>query len=291
MTAVGDPLLITHEHCLDGATCAVLGLAAGLEPAFVYPDRVEAYLDGMASDRPVILADVALPLAGYRKAQDRILAIVDHHQSSLPLQGEPRVHLDLSRCGSTGLYHFLVDTGRLTADARWDPLLRAVDDYDLWRPEHKDGEQLNRLFHDRGFAWYREKYRTGFEPLTAEERERLAVLEQEEALFVARQIERAVDFTAGGHPCAVVVVDGEGAMNEVAHALLQGGRHAVLLIKPDGRISCRTTPEVDAAQLMEEGFAGGGHPRAAGGRIAPEGGTIGPDAQQWLIARTQAILR
>ncbi len=268
----------------------MLGLAAGLEPAFVYPDRVEAYLDGMDADRPVILADVALPLSRYQREEARIVAIVDHHQSSLPLQGQLRVHLDLSRCGSTALYQFLVETGRLEASSRWDPLLQAVDDYDLWRPDHRDGEQLNRLFHDRGFTWYREKFAHGFEPLTAEDRERLAALEREEALFVARQIEHAVDFTAGGHPCAVVVVDGEGAMNEVAHALLLGGRHAVLLIKPDGRISCRTTTEVDAARLMEEGFAGGGHPRAAGGRIAPEAGAIGPDAQRWLIARTQAIL-
>jgi len=284
------PLLITHERCLDGAACAVVGMAAGFDVAFVYPDRVQDYLDGLAADRPVVLADVALPKAGYEKEKHRVIAIVDHHQSTLPLQGEAGVHLDLAHAGSMGLYRWLVDTGRLLADDRWMPLLRAVEDYDLWRPERREGERLNRLFHDKGFSWFREKYRAGFQPLTAEEEARLKVLEAEEARFVARQLERAVDFTAGGHPCTVVFVDGEGALNEVAHALLAGGRDAAFLIKPDGRISCRTTSAVDAAWLMEEGFSGGGHPRAAGGRIAPEGGAVGPEAQAWLIARAKAVL-
>jgi oligoribonuclease NrnB/cAMP/cGMP phosphodiesterase (DHH superfamily) len=290
MSSPGAPLLITHEHCLDGATCAVVGMAAGLEPAFVYPDRVQDYLDGIPSDRAVILADVSLPLPQYRKEQARIVAIVDHHQSALPLKDEPRVQLDLVHAGSMGLYRWLVKNGRLAPDPRWEPLLAAVEDYDLWRADHKAGERLNRLLHDRGFAWFSEKFRDGFQPLTPEEEERLQVLEEEEAVFIARQLEHREDFTAGRHRCAVVVVDGEGAINEVAHRLLQAGSDAVFLIKPDGRISCRTTPAVDAARLMEEGFAGGGHPRAAGGRIPPEGGEIGPEAQAWLIGRAQSIL-
>jgi oligoribonuclease NrnB/cAMP/cGMP phosphodiesterase (DHH superfamily) len=284
------PLLVTHDHCLDGAACGVLGQAAGFDVAFVYPDGAAAYLAELDPERPVVLADVSFARSVYDREQHRLLALLDHHQSALTLSGLPRVHLDLRRCGSTLLYAWLTETGRLAPGDAWTRLLTPIEDYDLWRPDHRLGERLNRLFHALGWEWFQAKYAAGWVPLTAAEEQQLAALEAAERAFVARQVQAAERFQAGRLHLAVVSLDEEGAVNEVAHALIADGHDAVFIIKPDGRLSCRSTDAVDAARLMEEGFSGGGHRRAAGGRLPPESGWPGPEAAHWLIRRLKTLL-
>ncbi len=283
--------LVTHDHCLDGAACAVLGLAAGMDPAFVYPDGAAAFLAALPPDRPVVLADVSFPADVYEREAGRLVALIDHHQSAGSLADRPRVHIDQRHCASTLLYEWLTATGRLAADdARWRPLLEPVDDYDLWRADHAAGQALNRLRMARGWEWFRDKFRGGWSPLTEDERQQLAQLEAEEEAFIARHTARAEFFSAGAHRLAVVPLDEEGAVNELSHRLL--GAHdlaAVIAIKPDGRLSCRTSPRLDAARFMEAGFQGGGHPRAAGGRL-PAGMHLA-DGAGWVkeqAARTVA---
>lgn len=282
--------LVTHDRCLDGATCAVVGLAAGLVPAFVYPDGAAALLASLPSDRPVVLADVSFAAEVYPREAGRLVALIDHHQSALPLSGLPRVHIDQRHCGSTLLYEWLTATGRLEADeARWRPLLEPVDDYDLWRPDHAAGQALNRLFMERGFDWYRAKYADGYQPLTSDEEAQLNDLVEREQNFIARYTPRAHEFAAGPHRLVVVRLEEEGAVNELSHTLLtENGADAVIVIKPDGRLSCRSTPAVDAARLMEAAFQGGGHPRAAGGRLkaglAPENGV------DWVMSQAAGAL-
>jgi hypothetical protein len=283
-------LLVTHDHCLDGAACGVLGQAAGFEVAFVYPDGAAAYLADLDPNRPVVLADVSFARPVYDREEHRLVALLDHHQSALTLSGLPRVHLDLNKCGSTLLYAWLTDTGRLAASRAWDQLLQPIEDYDLWRADHRLGERLNRLFHALGWDWFQSKYAAGWTPLTDQEEQQLTALEEAERAFVARQVQAARRFQAGPFHLAVVSLDEEGAVNEVAHALIADGHDAVFIVKPDGRLSCRSTDAVDAARLMEEGFAGGGHRRAAGGRLPPESGWPGPEAVPWLIRRLQTLL-
>lgn len=281
--------LITHDHCLDGATCGVLGLAAGMDPSFVYPDGAEAYLRTLPDDEPVVLADISFPVNVYQSQAHRLVALIDHHQSALPLQGLARVHLSMDYCASTLLYRWLLETEQLSADDAWAPLLQAVNAYDLWLSDHQAGQNLNRLFHDLGWAWFRDKFAHGWTDLTAEEQERLTRLLEEEQIFVRRHVEQARHFQAAGHPLAIVTLESEGAVNEVAQTLLLGGTDGVWMIKPDGRISCRTTTVLDAAKIMEAGFEGGGHPRAAGGRL-PSSVSDSPEAADWVISRLRQIL-
>lgn len=283
--------LVTHYNCLDGATCGVLGVAAGMVPAFVYPDGALAYLKALAPEIPVVLADVSFPRTAYDTEAPRLVQLIDHHQTALPLRGLPRVRIEMEHCGSTLLYRWLTETGYLTRDRAWEPLLAAVDDYDLWRPEHKVGQDLNRLFHDLGWEWYRDKYLKGWAELTEEETDRLRLLVTEEEAFVHRHLsERTETFQAGSHPMALVILDGEGAVNEIAHQLLEEGAHGVVMLKLDGRLSIRSTPALDAARLMEEGFSGGGHPRAAGGRL-PSAIANTNEAPAYIIRHTDQIVR
>lgn len=281
--------LVTHDHCLDGATCGVLGLASGMDPDFVYPDGAEAYLRALPDDEPVVLADISFPVNVYPSQAHRLVALIDHHQSALPLQGLAGVHLSMDDCASTLLYRWLLETGRLSPDDAWLPLLKAVNAYDLWLSEHQAGQNLNRLFHDLGWEWFRDKFAHGWVDLTADEHERLARLMAEEQTFVRHHVEKARHFQAAGHLLALVTLEAEGAVNEVAQTLLLGGVDGVIMIKPDGRISCRTTTVLDAAKLMEAGFEGGGHPRAAGGRL-PSSVSGSPQAADWVIERLRQVL-
>lgn len=290
-TDLSEIQLVTHYNCLDGATCGVLGVAANMTPAFVYPDGALAYLQALNPKTPVVLADVSFPPGAYDSVAPRLVQLIDHHQTALPLRGLPRVRIEMEHCGSTLLYRWLTETGHLSRDAAWEPLLAAVDDYDLWRPEHKVGQDLNRLFHDLGWEWYRNKYRQGWTELTEAEADRLRVLVTEEEAFVHRHVsERTETFQAGSHPMALVVLDGEGAVNEIAHQLLQQGAHGVLMLKLDGRLSIRSTQALDAARLMEEGFSGGGHPRAAGGRL-PASVANDKEAPAFIMRQTDEVVR
>jgi oligoribonuclease NrnB/cAMP/cGMP phosphodiesterase (DHH superfamily) len=279
--------LVTHQHCLDGATCGVLGLAAGMDPHFVYPDGALAYLESLPPEQEVVLADVSFARDAYESQASRLVALIDHHQSALPLEGLPRVHLYLDHCASTLLYRWLTETGRLTPDPRWVPLLQAVDDYDLWRPDHAAGQDLNRLLHALGWEWFRDKYHRGFVPLTSGEAERLRAVVDEEQEFVSRHLDRVERFDAHGYALAAVELDGEGAVNEIAHQLLEDGLDAVLMVKPDGRLSSRSTRRLDVARLMEAGFRGGGHPRAAGGRLPQD---VQEGRVAWVIEQARRVL-
>ncbi|MCY0878858.1 MAG: DHHA1 domain-containing protein [Firmicutes bacterium] len=278
--------LITHDQCLDGATAAVIAEAAGLTPIFVEPDRVGAGLS-QVGEGPVYLADVSLPVAEWRTAQSRIARLLDHHQSALPLAGEARTTIDLARSGAHLFYDFAVQQGWVYPTPAWDRLCYAVERYDLWLPGHDLGQDLNRLFRHLGYEWYRQRFGRGYAPFTSEEGDLLAHLVRQDALFVATYTARASRYQGDlAFPIYGVSLDQEGPINLVAHSLLAQGAALVFFVKPDLTVSGRSDGRVDVARLMEALFHGGGHARAAGGRLhAGEASDIGV-----LLERIAAFL-
>ncbi len=276
--------LITHKNCLDGATAGVIGEQSGLIPIFVEPDRVLDGIETITGDRPIYLADVSLKPAQYARVRTRITQLLDHHQSALPLSPYANVHIDLTKAGSHLLYDFAVQQGWITASEQWNRLIRAVERYDLWKPCHESGQNLNRLFHTLGYSWYKERYKDGWTPYVANEQTLLANLLLDEKLYIKKQLGHAVKILSP-LPMAAIALTEEGATNEIAHTLLSQGMALVVFLKPDGRLSARSDTRVDAALLMEELFAGGGHARAAGGRLDHPG----PYDQQTVQAVLQRI--
>jgi len=282
--------LITHDRCLDGATAALLAEAANLHPLFVEPDRVVPAIAGLSSDHPVYLADVSIPLADWDTYGERITWLLDHHQSALRLSTKPRVTIDLSRSGAHLWYDFVVEQGWVKPSPGWQRLVYAVERYDLWKPRHADGENLNRLFHANGWDWYRHRFSAGWVPYTPAEADQLAHLIAEERAFVARHVKEAEwRSLPDGLRLAGVVLESEGPVNQVSHQLIERGADLVLTIKPDGRISARSSSRVDAAKVMEKNFQGGGHARAAGGRLAT--GESTPTALQEALDTIAAYLK
>jgi len=263
--------LITHANCLDGATAALVGEACGLSPIFVEPDRAHWGLEQVPDDAPVYLADVSLRRDRWTQWQHRITYVLDHHQSALVLKDYPNVLVDQSRCGGLLMYDYAIDQSWMSSTADFTRLCRAVARYDLWKPRHEWGQNLNRLFHRLGYDWYRQRFGAGFTPYTRDEGSLLAELIRHEARQLREQL-RAVRRYDGGLPYSIygVELDDESSVNVLSHTLIERGAALVLVLKADGRLSARSDARVDAATLMEALFDGGGHPRAAGGRLSPD---------------------
>ncbi len=263
--------LVTHDNCLDGATAALVGEACALTPIFVEPDRVEDGLRQVTDDLPVYLADVSLKLESWPQWKHRIAFLLDHHQSARPLAAEPNVRLDQSRSGAHLIYDFAVEQGWLEASSAWQRLCDEVERYDLWKPRHDAGQNLNRLFHKLGYPWYRERFQRGFTPYTRDEAQLLAELIREESAFVAAHLKTAIKYEKNlPFPIYGVELEEEGPVNIVCHTLIEQGAALVIVRKSENRLSARSDIRVDAADLMETLFHGGGHARAAGGRLPPD---------------------
>lgn len=262
--------LITHENCLDGATAALAGEAAGLKPIFVEPDRVEAGLEQVSDALPIYMADVSLKPESWRQWRSRITFVLDHHQSALHLAGDPKVLIDQSRSGGHLMYDFAVQQGWLGPSDAWERLSLLAERYDLWKPQHEFGQDLNRLFHKLGYEWYRSRFGAGWTPFTPQEGRLLAQLIRKETDFVREHLKTAIRYQKNlPFPIYGVELKEEGPVNVVSHTLIEAGAALVLTLKPEQKLSARSDTRVDAAQLMEALFHGGGHARAAGGRLAP----------------------
>ncbi len=263
--------LITHKNCLDGATAAAVAKQCGLASIFVEPDRVvEDGLSKITDHQAVYLADVSLKPEQYAEFGNRIEWLLDHHQSANPLKAFPHVTIDMSISGAHLFYNFALARGWMKPTEAWDRLIRAVERYDLWQPMHGEGQNLNRLFHHEGYAWYASRFSRGWSPYTKAEQDHLAALIAEERQFVRQHLAQAIR-VSDPLPLAAVTLNTEGSVNEVAHQLLQSGSSLVIFLKQDGRLSVRSDTRINAAALMEAIFHGGGHARAAGGRIDHQG--------------------
>lgn len=280
--------LITHKNCLDGATAALVGAAVGLTPVFVEPDRVEEGLVSITDDGPVLLADVSLRLEAWNSWQHRIQQVLDHHQTAQVLAGFPNVLVDESRSGAHLMYDYAVWQCGMTPSLAFERLCQAVERYDLWKPRHDFGQDLNRLFHHLGYEWYQSRFGQGWTAFVSQEADCLAELIQREHAVVQTHLQSAIRRQQRlPFPLYGVTLSEEGAMNNVAHALIEQRQAAlVLVLKPDGRLSARTDAHIDAARLMEELFQGGGHPRAAGGRLA----TDQPQDLEELLSQVEQYL-
>lgn len=263
--------LVTHENCLDGATAALIGLATGLEVVFVEPDRVPDGLAQISVDQLAYLADVSLKRGDWARWGGRVAFLLDHHQSALELVGLPNVLIDQSRSGAQLMYDYAKDHAWIPPSPSWDRLCRQVQQYDLWQPQHDFGQNLNRLFHHLGFSWYRDRFGAGWTPFTRDEGDLLAHLIDAESQFVKHHVTTAIRYQKRlPFPIYGVELEDDGPVNLICHTLIERGAGLVLVLKPDRRLSVRSDGRVNAAQLMETLYHGGGHARAAGGRLTDD---------------------
>ena len=258
--------LITHKNCLDGSTAALIAQNSGLTPIFVEPDRALEAVREIPSESAVYLADVSLRPEEYSLVNLRITKILDHHQSALGISHHDKVVIDMGKSGSHLFYDFACGQHWIFPSAPWERLIRAVECYDLWKPCREPGQNLNRLFQSLGHSWYKNRFAGGWTFYTPDEQTLLADLIVQETQYREEQLARAVKVLVP-FPIVAIPLTREGPTNEMAHYLLSQDIALVILLKPDGRISARSDGRINTAELMERLFHGGGHARAAGGRL------------------------
>ncbi|MFW6089537.1 MAG: DHHA1 domain-containing protein [Gemmatimonadota bacterium] len=254
-------VVIYHAGCADGFTAAWVARKAYPEADFVpakYGDeppdveRRHVFVLDFSYDEQTLLE------VGSRA---RSLVVLDHHASAFKRVGH------LSCC--------VFDMERSGARMAWDhffggapvpPLVRYVEDRDLWRWEMPHSRQVNAWIATQRMEW------DNWDALDWMLRNKGdVVVEKGDAVleYQAQQVERicrnARTVVLDGH--RVPAVNTSVLQSETGHRLAEGNPFAVMWCQvDDGRylVSLRSTDGGEDVSAIAEAHGGGGHPPAAG---------------------------
>ncbi|HEV8359979.1 MAG TPA: hypothetical protein VGR28_05920 [Candidatus Thermoplasmatota archaeon] len=286
----GSVVHISHGECLDGAAAdALVRLRHGdaaVSTIFTEPDAVVPKLEAIAAagiageGRSLLLSDVS-PQRSQRDRLEQALGTLnergwriewrDHHGAQWQdglldavkrKADHVRVALDNQECGTS-----LVQLDLLPSDAYARELAAVVRDIDLWVRKDPRSETLTHALHQLGNRALVAKLVRDRVVLDAE-LERAARLHKDQLeRDLARALARAW-FVEGKHRVGVVYGDFPGS--QACDALrTQAKTDLEINLKPSGKFSLRSRPELPLCHAVAQRFRGGGHPNASGGRIRP----------------------
>jgi len=215
----------------------------------------------------VVIADFSYDLATVRRlhADAAEFALLDHHQSALPLQHEPGCLIDQSRSGAAITWDYF----HPDASKGLPALVRYVQDRDLWRHE---------LAHTHAVHAYLSSLSFEFEEWTAAAKALEdgldVVVSQGEAILrftqkaVDRMVKRAymVNFPTQRKEIRVPAVNTAEHVSDVLNELSKDHPFAVAYAYKDHMWKCslRSTAAGEDVAVLAEQFGGGGHKHAAG---------------------------
>jgi len=262
--------LLTHTD-LDGVGCAAV--FAGSRPGQGPIELVEngaidgrvretlAALVGPAAGHEVIVADHGVDAVTADAADAFVEAggrfrLLDHHRSSLHLDGRTWATIDQDRSATGLLFDHL---GRPPAFAE---LVRLVEDHDLWRHLDPRSARLATLFGLLGPERFLARFRD--DPgVELREGERLLV-DNEDARredYLRRKVEQARVAEIGGRRWAVCYA--EQYQSDLAERLMSElGVAATAIVNPGRRTVSMRGRSVDVSGIAQR-HGGGGHARAA----------------------------
>lgn len=282
----GDVVHLSHDDCLDGAGADVLvRLKHGPERVstiFTDPALVAPKLEAIAASqvggegRSLLLSDVS-PQVDERARLEQALGQLnelgwriewrDHHakqwaQGTLEAvkrkADHVRVDLDNHECGAS-----IVQQDLLPHDAYAKELAAVVRDIDLWIRKDPRSDTLTDALHALGNEAFVAKLVRDKVVLDAEleraARQYRAELERDMARAIA-----GARVVHARHKVGVVYGDFPGS--QVCHALREALHTDIEVnLKPDGKFSLRSRPELPLCHAVAQRFRGGGHPNASGG--------------------------
>lgn len=258
-------IVIYHADCLDGFTAAWAAWLKHPEATFVAAGHGEAPPD--VKGQGLVIVDFSYDLATVRKLHrdTDTFALLDHHQSALPLQAEPGCVIDQSRSGAAISWDYFHP-----ADSEPTPaIVGYVQDRDLWRHE---------LPHTHEVHAYLESLPYDFDQWTAAAKALDAdvsgVVSQGAAILrytekaVARMVNRAymVNFPARNGGVRVPAVNTAEHVSDVLNELAKDQPFAVAYAYKDQMWKCslRSASDGEDVAVIAEQFGGGGHKHAAG---------------------------
>ncbi len=283
-----DMIVIYHADCLDGFTAAWAAWLKYPDARFVGAHHGEAPPD--VSGERAVIADFSydLPTVRQLRANAAEFALLDHHQSALPLQHEPGCTIDQSRSGAAIAWDYFHPQSRLPA------LVAYVQDRDLWRHELPHTEEVHTYLESLTLNF--EVWNSVAEALDHHQDE---VVAQGSAILryarkaVERMVKRAypVNFPTPNGDVTVPAVNTAEHVSDVLNELAKDQPFAVAYAYKDRMWKCslRSAADGQDVAVIAEQFGGGGHKHAAGFAAAridwatapPEGPS--PEAQAETI--------
>lgn len=278
---IEDTILVTHMGCMDGSGCEIMFLRAGGKKEnvrFVAAGMLERFLKNdldSLCDRFIIFADIGLT----KKSETYVellekrgsCVLLDHHSTSLFVDGKPWCDVRQDICGTEMLRQYLG-----LEDESSKALAALIMDHDIWI--QKDPRSLDLaaftvfvgqdIFVDRFVD--RDITKGLFDPL---ETELMKIMTRRRDQFIAACIKK------------VIVRDvkwGDGRVAKVGY-IISGEMNVTLMLdvllreRPDldvgcqinfekGSVSLRSRNGYDVAEMATY-YGGGGHKAAAGHRI------------------------
>jgi len=258
-------IVIYHADCLDGFTAAWAAWLKHPDATFVAAHHGEEPPD--VTGQRVVIADFSYDLATVRRltADAAGFALLDHHQSALPLQHEPGCLIDQSRSGAAIAWDYFHPDGSGALPA----LVRYVQDRDLWRHELPHTQEVHAYLSSLSYEF--DDWATAAAAL---DHALDVVVSQGEAILrftqkaVDRMVKRAylVDFPTHGGEVRVPAVNTAEHVSDVLNDPCTDYPLAVAYAYTDHmwKSSLRSTAAGEDVAVLAEQFGGGGHKHAAG---------------------------
>ena len=263
---MSKPLCIYHGNCADGFGAAwVFSRHSGDDFDFhpgVYQDAPpdvegrDVYLLDFSYKRPVVEAMLESAAS---------VTLIDHHKTALddlePIMGRMRCHCGIDHSGAMLAWQFI------KGDAEPPPLLRHIEDRDLWRfaLPHTREIQANVFSHPYDFKVWDALMYTPIAELVAEgkaiERKHFKDVAELVSVFKHRRVIGGYSVPVSNLPYTLT--------SDAGHLMAQGEPFAACYWDtPTGRVySLRSTEAgVDVSEIAKQ-YGGGGHRNASGFRV------------------------
>jgi len=272
--------LVTHAHCMDGSTCAIVFLAAGgrkenIEFSSPSHDKVDDIVSNLWEywEGDILLADISISLElaeKINKFHNNRITLLDHHASAIPLSKFSWCHIDElnSRSGGALLYDWLSKEGFNLK--RYKDLVDCVDDVDRWQwilPESNNIYSLHKIL---GQEFFIERFlkKADINP-NSNEKYSIDLSEKKKESFIKQKKKELQihDIKINNHSLRVAFVDAGSYQSELGNDIVSDTILDVdIAIMVSGKsVSMRTSKDspVSVGNIASLN-KGGGHFAAAG---------------------------
>ncbi len=270
-----DSVLVTHKSCLDGSGCAIMFLrSGGKDVKFVAAGMLERFVKDdplFQSDKFLIFADIGFNSSKYSDVLDKRgnCVLIDHHKTSLHMDGRYWANIDMDACGTELLRRYL------KMDFATDKFFaNVIDDHDRWIGNIPEGHDLAMLMSFLGQQEFIERFRerctSNFERMFDSEDLRLvAILKRRRDEFIDEAMKhvrtRDVIICNRAFRIGYVITDDSNTSMLLMELLKRRSdvQVAAQIMMGHEKVSLRSRGDFDVSELAQR-FGGGGHAAASG---------------------------
>ena len=262
-------LHITHND-LDGAGCSIIvkNIYDYVDTYYLdYKDVDSFILENMYKYKEVIVTDVTPKKDIIEEVCRSVkLLIIDHHKTNTHLQNKSYTIYNTNKSATNLTYEWgltLKDNIR-----EYEPLVKLINDYDLWLSEFKESKDLNILFTSLGINKFVRRFLKNAN-VNFTECEKLIIDLENENLHLAFDEalrDHRIFKDRWDNPFCLTIA--EKYNSEIGDYLLNklDVKYVLMVNSKKNKISLRSKGNFDVSNIATH-FGGGGHKNAAGFRI------------------------